>query len=112
LTTDELLARLRAPERAAARRVADDLGWPAGIVQNVIEQLADMQLAVLGLEAWEFPAGGGPQVRGVTDYRVDVRKSWPDVVADARRQALASLAELPRASWINVTWADREHVAK
>jgi hypothetical protein len=113
LTTDELLARLRAPERAAARRVADDLSWPAGIVQNVIEQLADMELAVLGLEAWEFPAGGGgPQVRGVTDYRVDIRKSWRDVVADARRQALASLAELPDVSWINVTWADRERVAK
>ncbi len=72
-----------------------------------------MQLAVLGLEAWELPVdGGGPQVRGVTDYRVDVRQSWPDVVAQARRQALASLAALPGASWINVTWADRGHVAK
>jgi hypothetical protein len=83
------------------------------MARNVIEQLADVQVAVLGLEAWEFPAGGGgPQVRGVTDYRVEVKQSWPVVVAQARGQALASLDKLPDASWINVTWAGEEQVAK
>jgi hypothetical protein len=113
LTTDELLAQLRGPERIAARRVAEDLCWPAGVARNVIERLAELQVAVLGLEAWEFPAGGGgPQVRGVTDYRVEVKQRWPDLVAQARAQALASLDKLPAASWINVTWAGQEQGAK
>jgi hypothetical protein len=69
--------------------------------------LAALQIAVLGLEAWDFPAGAtGPLVKGLTSYEVNLADAWGEVVRKAKDAAIAHLGGLPTGDCINVTWLD------
>lgn len=109
LTSDELLARLGATARMIPWRVGEELAWPREVIDEVIDQLAALGLAILGLEAWDrSTTASGPLVKGVTGYRVDGVGAWRQIVERSRQQAHHALGSLAASSYVNVTWASAE----
>jgi hypothetical protein len=97
-----------APLLSSARRVGSDYCWPADEALEVIDRLASLSLAILGVELWRFGADGPPEVLGWSDYRLDTDGPWTQVVADGAR--LAADAVLGHSGtlglWVNITWMD------
>lgn len=98
---------------AKARRVNDDLCWPATEITDVIQQLARLDLAILGLELWIFEDDDKPRVTGWTDYKLELQGEWDQVVRDAAEQAEREILEHVgnQDLWINLQWITKEEVS-
>ncbi len=93
---------------SSARRVGDDFCWPAQESVEVIEALASLSRAVLGVELWRIEGDDGPEVLGWSQYNVDTHRRWDEVVAAGARQAIDEVLGYSgdRGLWINITWVD------
>ena len=95
---------------SSARRVGEDYCWPAEQSLEVIEALSSLSQAVLGVELWQIESDGPPEVVGWSQYNLDTRRPWDEVVADGARQAtdLALGQSGDRGLWINITWVGQQ----
>ena len=93
---------------SSGRRVGDDFCWPAQESVEVIEALASLSRAVVGVELWRIEGDEGPEVLEWSQYNVDTHRRWDEVVADGARQATDEVLGYSgdRGLWINITWAD------
>lgn len=93
---------------STARRVGDDFCWPAERSIEVIAALSSLSRAVLGVELWQIENDGHPEVLGWSQYEIDTRRSWDDVVAEGARRAADEVFgySSDRGLWINITWID------
>ncbi len=91
---------------SSARRVGEDFCWPAERSLEVIEALSSLSRAILGVELWQIENDGHPKILGWSQYSINTRRPWDEVVSDGARQAMDAVLGHAgdRSLWINFTW--------
>ena len=96
-----------------ARRVNNEWCWPAAAAEDAIVAIAALNLAVLGIEIWEFDDSDSVVVKGWSQYELPSGE-WSEVVRSSARLARDGVFEHSGniGLWVNLTWGTQQEVGE
>jgi hypothetical protein len=90
---------------ARARVLAGEPAWPVEAISEVVNQLRQVDLAVVGVELWR-EEGSHPRWVASSDYQCDRGLGWPRYVQCCANEALTFVQRFrgEPAALFNLTW--------